>query len=147
MPKDNTRASGTLTVTLTKPDGAKNIQVIRNLIVDTGTAYIASRMNSTTQGVLSHMALGTGTTAAAAGDTTLETEGARQAFDTLSVTDNVLTYTATFAAGTATGAITEAGLFNDPSAGTMLCRTVFPVINKGVDDSLAIDWDVTISAS
>lgn len=145
--QDNLKASGTLTVTLTKPDGKSEKTVVRNLIVDTGTSYIASRMNSTAEGVLSHMAIGTSSTAAAAGDTTLGTESARVAFDTLSVTNNVLTYTATFGAGTGTGAIVEAGLFNDPTAGTMLCRTVFPVINKGVDDSLAIDWDVTISAS
>ena len=145
--QDNLKASGTLTVTLTKPDCKSEKTVVRNLIVDTGTSYIASRMNSTAEGVLSHMAIGTSSTAAAAGDTTLGTESARVAFDTLSVTNNVLTYTATFGAGTGTGAIVEAGLFNDPTAGTMLCRTVFPVINKGVDDSLAIDWDVTISAS
>ena len=145
--QDNLKASGTLTVTLTKPSGQTEKTVIKNLIVDTGTSYIASRMNSTAEGVLSHMAIGTGTAAAVAGDTVLGTETARVAFDTLSVTQNVLTYTATFGAGTGTGALTEAGLFNDPTAGTMLCRTVFPVINKGTDDSLAIDWDVTISAS
>jgi len=145
--KDNLKASGNLTVTLTKPSGAKETTVVKNLIVDTGTGYIASRMNSTAEGVLSHMAIGTDSTAAAAGDTTLGTETSRVAFDTLSVTNNVLTYTATFGAGVGTGAIVEAGLFNDPTTGTMLCRTVFPVINKGADDSLAIDWDVTISAS
>ena len=145
--QENLKAKGELKITLTKPNGDKEVHEVKNLIVDTGTAYIASRMNSTAESVLSHMAVGTDSTAAAAGNTTLGAESARVGFDTLGVLDNVLTYTATFAAGVATGALVEAGLFNDPSAGTMLCRTVFPVINKGVDDSLAIDWSVTISAS
>ena len=147
MPTENLKATGNLSITLTKPDGKQEKTVVKNLIVDSGTSYIASRMNSTAEGVLSHMAIGTDSTAAAAGNTALGSESARVAFDTLAVVANVLTYTATFPAGTGTGAIVEAGLFNDPTAGTMLCRTVFPVINKGVDDSLSIDWDVTISAS
>ena len=58
---------------------------------------------------------------------------------------NSITYVATFSAGEGTGAITEAGLFNASSAGDMLCRTVFPVINKGVNDSCTITWSVTVS--
>jgi hypothetical protein len=50
-----------------------------------------------------------------------------------------------FPAGTATGAITEAGIFNAATGGTMLCRTTFPVINKGSADSLAVTWVVTVS--
>jgi hypothetical protein len=52
---------------------------------------------------------------------------------------------ATFGAGVATGAITEAGVFNALTAGTMLCRTVFSVINKGALDTLVITWKVTVA--
>jgi hypothetical protein len=61
------------------------------------------------------------------------------------VSGNAITYTATFGAGTATGAVVEAGIFNASSGGTMLCRTVFPVINKNAGDSLAVTWVVTVS--
>ena len=44
-----------------------------------------------------------------------------------------------------TGAITEAGLFNASSSGTMLCRTVFSVVNKGASDAMTITWTVTVS--
>ena len=44
-----------------------------------------------------------------------------------------------------TGAITEAGIFNASSSGTMLCRTVFSVVNKGASDSMTITWTVTVS--
>jgi hypothetical protein len=54
-------------------------------------------------------------------------------------------YVATFSAGTGTGAITEAGIFNASSAGTLLCRTVFSVINKGALDTLVITWKVTVA--
>ena len=42
-------------------------------------------------------------------------------------------------------AITEAGVFNANSSGTMLCRTVFAAVNKGELDTMTISWDVTIS--
>lgn len=55
------------------------------------------------------------------------------------------TYTATFGAGIAFGAWTEAGLFTAASAGIMLSRTVFPVITKGPLDSITVTWTLTIS--
>ena len=62
-----------------------------------------------------------------------------------SVANDAVQYVATFAAGTGTGAITEAGIFNDAVTGTMLCRTVFAVINKGSLDTLTITWKVTVA--
>jgi hypothetical protein len=56
-----------------------------------------------------------------------------------------VTYIASFPAGTGTGAVVEAGVFNDPTAGTMLCRTVFAVVNKGADDAMSITWAITVS--
>lgn len=54
--------------------------------------------------------------------------------------------TAQVVAGTATFSLTEAGIFNAASAGTMLCRTVFPVINKGVNDTMTVTWTVNLVA-
>ena len=51
----------------------------------------------------------------------------------------MLLYTAT-AAGTGTGAVTEAGILNASSSGTLLCRTEFSVVNKGSADSMTITW-------
>jgi hypothetical protein len=90
------------------------------------------------------MAIGTGTATPAAGDTTLGTEAGRVT-TTGTATGNQVTYTSTFPAGTGTGAITEAGVFNANPAGTMLCRTTFPVVNKAAGDSIAITWVVTVS--
>ncbi|NBP02325.1 MAG: hypothetical protein EBU90_19850 [Proteobacteria bacterium] len=117
----------------------------KNLIVTNGKNFIASRMAGTTSAVMSHMAVGTGTTAAGVTDTALNTQTAIVALTSTTATDNTVTYTATFGAGVGTGALTEAGIFNAASAGTMLCRTVFPTINKQAADSISITWVVTIS--
>lgn len=59
-------------------------------------------------------------------------------------TTSVITYAATFAAGTGTGALVEAGIFNASSAGTMLCKTSFDVVNKQANDTIAITWTINI---
>ena len=107
--------------------------------------FIASRMKDATATAMSHMAIGTGSTAAASGNTTLGTESARQALTSTTVNNNAVSYVASFAAGTGTGAITEAGILNNSTGGTLLCRTVFSVVNKGASDSMTITWTITIS--
>jgi hypothetical protein len=142
-------ATGTLKITVTAPDGSvKQEQEVKNLVVTTGLGYIASRMKDATATAMSHMAIGTGTSAAAAGNTTLGTESARVALASTNVTANAVAYAATFPAGTPASltAITEAGIFNASSGGTMLCRTVFSVVNKDVGDTMSITWTVTMAA-
>ena len=128
-----------------------NDEVVRevdNLVVTAGKGYVASRMKSDVSGgsaIMSHMAIGSGSTSAAAGDTALGSQLGRVALTSTGISGAVLTYTASFAAGTGTGAVTEAGLYNASSSGTMLCRTVFSVVNKGSSDSMTITWTVTVS--
>jgi hypothetical protein len=145
---ENLKAKGELRIVLTGANGAvKEDQLIKNLVVNTGLNFIVNRMKDAVATPMSHMTLGTGTTAAAAGDTTLQTEigGARVTLTSTSVTANQITYIASFAAGVGTGAVTESGILNASSAGTMLCRTVFPVVNKQAGDSMTVTWTVTVS--
>lgn len=121
------------------------VQEVPNLVVTAGKNYVASRMKDTTDTAMSHMAVGSGTTAAANGDTALGTELDRNTLGSTTVTANEVAYVATFGAGEGTGAVTEAGLFNAASGGTMLCRTVFSVVNKGANDSMTITWTVSVS--
>lgn len=142
------KANGQLRIVVTAADGTvKEDKTVKNLVVDTGLNFIVKRMKDTTADVMSHMSLGTGTTAAAAADTTLQTEisGGRVTLTSTNVTANQITYIASFAAGVGTGAVTEAGIFNASSGGTMLCRTVFPVVNKQSGDSMTVTWTVTVS--
>ena len=140
------KAKGSLKVVLTGKDGqVKEEHFFDNLVVTTGKNFIASRMVGTSAGVMSHMAIGSSSTAAAAGDTALGSELGRVALASSGASANVVTYTATFPAGTGTGAVVEAGLLNASSAGTLLCRTVFAVVNKGADDAMSVTWTVTVS--
>lgn len=139
-------ANGVLNIVLRDENGdVKEEITVPNLVVDTGLDFIASRMVGTSSAVMSHMAVGSGTTNPAAGDTALETELGRVALSSSTATNNAVEYVATFGAGVGTGAITEAGILNASSGGTLLCRTEFAVINKGASDSMTITWTVTIS--
>lgn len=143
---ENLKASGSLRVVVTGKDGqVKEQHDFKNLIVTVGKNFVASRMVGTASAVMSHMAVGAGTSPAAAGDTALGSELGRVSLTSGTATGAVATYTATFPAGTGTGAVTEAGIFNNSTGGTMLCRTVFSVVNKGTDDAMSITWTVTIS--
>ena len=142
---DNSKATGKLTVEIKNDKGVVvETREVKNLVVDDGLEFIADRMKNNST-VMSHMAIGTGSTAAAASDTALGTEAARQALTSTTVTANAVAYVASFGAGTGTGAITEAGILNANSGGSLLCRTVFSVVNKGASDSMTITWTVTIS--
>ena len=145
MISDTIKVTGELKITVTKPDGKVHETVVPNLVVTTGKNFIASRMKDATATAMTHMAIGTGSTAAAAGNTTLGNEAGRVALTSTTVSANNVAYVATFPAGTGTGAITEAGLFNASSSGTLLCRTVFSVINKAAADTLGITWTVTVN--
>jgi len=148
MIKDDLTLKGRLDIVVTAEDGTvKQRESVKNLVVTTGKEFVASRMAGTSSSVMSHMAIGTGTTAAAAGDSTLGSQSARVSLTSTTATNNDVVYVATFAAGTpsSAAAITEAGIFNASTGGTMLCRTVFSEINKGTSDSLTITWTVTAS--
>jgi len=121
------------------------VQEVDNLVVTAGKGYVASRMKDTTATAMSHMAIGSGSTAAAANDTALGNELGRVALTSTTVSSAVVTYVASFPAGTGTGAVTEAGILNASSSGTLLCRTVFSVVNKGASDSMTVTWTVTVS--
>ena len=141
MINDGLKLKGKLAISL----NGKIIQEVDNLVVTAGKGYVASRMKDASATAMSHMAIGSGSTAAAASDTALGSELGRVALTSTNVSGAIVTYTATFAAGTATGAATEAAILNASSGGTMLCRTVFSVVNKGASDSMTVTWTVTVS--
>ena len=125
-------------------------QTTKNKVVDTGLSYIASRMKDGGPTQMTHMGIGNSSQTPAAGDTNLiGAISPRVALSTAggTVSGAIVTYTASFGAGVATGAITEAGIFSALTSGTMLCRTTFPVINKNSGDSLVITWQITMAAA
>ncbi len=145
MIQETIKATGKLNIKLFGPDGKiKEDKTVPNIVVTTGKTFIAARMVGTPT-AMSHMAIGSGTNDPVVGDTTLQTELGRVSLTSSASAGAVVTYIASFGAGTGTGAVTEAGILNASSAGTLLCRTEFAVVNKGADDSMTITWTITVS--
>lgn len=129
----------------------------RHLVVTAGKNYLAACMDNTSEPEnLKFHGYGTGTTAAAAGDTALQTE-----LTTQYATDNVRptgsqahstnTYTTVATLSPDTGgtiAVTEWGLLSQASnaGGTLLDRQVFSAVNLVAgSDSLATTYVLTFS--
>jgi len=146
---DEFGVQGHVRVELFGPDGAlKAERDVTNLVVTAGKNHIADQLKSSpAQAAMGWMAVGTGSTAPAAGDTLLGAEIDRNALTSRTAAANVVTYVGNWAAGDATNAaIAEAGIFNVVTANTitMLARATFTAINKGALDTLAITWTVTV---
>lgn len=134
---------------------------ISNLVTTVGKALVAGRINgSGSPAAATSIGIGTGTTAAAAGDTALETEkkadgtaaSGVHALATASVTASLVTTdttndtarlvgTITF---TASLAVTESGVFNADTDGTLLARQVFSAINVVSGDTLQLTWNFDV---
>jgi len=145
MIQDNFALTGALTIAIND----EVVQETKNLVVTAGKEWVADRMADANT-VMTHMEVGTGSTAAAAGDTSIQTaiSGGRNALTVSggTVSGATIVYAATWAAGDATAAITEAAILDTASgAGDMLARTVFSVVNKGAADSMTITWTITVS--
>lgn len=144
------KISGHWQMKLFGPDGVLKQEVSgENVITTNGkemlAAYLASAAASATVNPFKYVAIGTGSTAESASDTALATELTRTTGTASYVSGAIYQVTATFAAGTGTGAITEYGLFDSSTAGTMFNRDVETVINKGASDTLSVSMQVTLS--
>jgi len=132
--------------------------VISNLITTVGVSGIAARINgSGSPAAYTYIALGTGTDAAADADTQLVAEittsgGARASASVSLVTTDTagdtaqLQNTFNFTTG-GTFAITESGVLNAASTGTLLARQVFSAINVASGDSLQVTWKFDVDTN
>lgn len=146
--KDGMRIKGRLRIRVLGPRGeVKDERLVPNAITALGDAHVADQMSDQGGAAMSHMAVGSGT----GGTTTLNAEEARVALDSTTQgtggDDNDVVYVATFGAGVGTAALTEAGIFNDASVGTLFTYATFAAINKAAGDSLEITWTVTFGAT
>lgn len=126
--------------------------VIHNLVTSAGKEAIASRLISNTVAPWSHIAIGSGIVAPSASDTTLGSEittngGARAAATTglitTDVTNDTAQYTVTF---TFTGPVTvsETGLFNAASGGTMIARVLKGPASFVAGETLTVTWRLDV---
>lgn len=141
------KATGNVFYTLVDAAGnVKETREVKNLVVTTGKTAVAAALaeSPASTDFMPYIAIGTGTTGAVAGDTTLETEVSRK-LGAKSSTTNVWQNTASFGAGEGTGAITEAGLLSSAVSGTLFARQTFAAINKSATDILIVTWQVTFA--
>jgi hypothetical protein len=119
----------------------------KNLATDgLKTAIAAKLAGSGTGGTPSHMACGSGTNAAAAGDTTLQTEIGRVALNSQSSVANVTTLIAVFNPADCVGSWNELGLFTAGVAGTLTNRVKLnTTIPKSDDDTVTVTWTITVN--
>jgi hypothetical protein len=120
---------------------------IPNIVTTVGKNFVASRLSSNTPLVMSHMAVGSSQTPQTVGDTLLKQELLRSALFSSITTLSETEFVASFAPpGSGTRLLTEAGIFNSATAnaGTMLCRTTFPIITQTTADTIAISWVVSV---
>lgn len=148
MVKDSLKVTGEVNIKLLDSNGNIKQEIQKsNLVVTTGKQFITSRLVSNTSLPMNHMAIGHGTNPATLGDAQLSSESGngRVSIATPTISGSTLTFTGIFPGTYGEGAITEAGIFNSNAGGTMLCRTVFPAVQKEQDDTIAISWAITIN--
>lgn len=126
---------------------------VNDLITTAGRAWLAKRIGADVGSPMTHMAVGTTTTAPALGDTGLPGEIKRKALSTNSVlTANVYTAVMTIggSADSVTSiAITEAGVFNHANSGQGVCfqRVTFSAVTLGNSDLLKITLETNVGSS
>ena len=147
------KLKGRLHIAVWNDDGTlADEQIVDNLIVTVGKAAIANQLTAGSPSpdplLVNYVALGTGTNAPAAGDTTLQTETYRKVTASANNVSNVASITGFFTAAETSGTFREAGLFIAGTAsdntGTLLSRVAINIA-KTTAQTMTISWSITIS--
>lgn len=117
------------------------------MIVNSGLNLMRGFLNGEVLDPPTHIAVGTGTTAAAAGDTALETETIRSFMTpTKQSTAGVMNYTITIPSTEGNGtSLSEVGVLNAISGGDLLSRQVHAGYSK--TDNFSVKYKVTHTLS
>lgn len=147
---DGAKLIGRWEIILTGPEGhIKEARSGQNVITTVGkellARYLSSAATAAATNTIRYIAIGTGATAEAAGDTALGTELSRATGVCTYTSGAIFEVAASFAAGVGTGAIAEYGLLNSSTGGTLFSRDTETVINKGAGDSLSVICKLTLS--
>lgn len=146
---DTLGVTGRVVVEVHHEDGRTETIEQDNLIVNAGRNRIAALIAEVSSAFPSHMEIGTGTTAAAVGDTALETAVVRNAIVSATESSGVATFKSFFSKSDANGStISEVGMFDQSSGGTMFCRALLSTtVAKTSTISLSITWTWTFSGT
>jgi hypothetical protein len=154
---DKLGIKGNLSIVLTDAQGnVKDTREVPNKVTSDGLNHILARLGTSGGGAtyMNYMAIGTTADATPEDGTSsiLKTEASGLTRVATTITYNTtlkqIIYVADFPTSnpSADAAVREAGIFSASTAGTLLCRTVFAVVNKLTTDSLRITWKITLTA-
>lgn len=148
--KRDVRMKGEWFITLYGPDGkVKDVRQGFNVVTTVGKEFLASFLSSAAAGAATftgrYIAIGSDSTAESAANTALGTELSRHTGTASYLSGQIFQVTATFAAGSGTGAIAEYGLLSSSTGGTLIARDTESVINKGASDTLTVVAQMTLS--
>lgn len=145
MIKDDLKATGIVNIKQYNSTGNLIKEfTVNNLVVNSGVSFIISRMYSSTENPMSHMAIGGTFGSPVPSEATLGSEITRVALTSTTIVGNSIVFVAEFGAGVGTGIIQEAGIFNAASSGIMLNRVSFGSVNKNSSDTIVITWTLTL---
>jgi hypothetical protein len=155
MYKANVEAVGVWKFTIrdAKTGKIKREKITKNIIPTIGRTAIACQLanQQTYEMGAKYIAIGTGTTPAANGDTTLETEVYRKAVSSDAYANNVAYIAGFFTADEDNGNYKEFGIFGDgiatESSGSVdtgiLYSRVLESIDKSALETLTVEWSIT----
>ena len=141
---DGIKLKGDLTLIQRDQEGKEiSREEKHNLIVSAGKVFLAKLLGKIETVGFDYLQIGTGTTAAAAGDTALEIYYKEEVDVPTYEADYKTLFDVTFSF-TEAKAITEAGIFNGAHAGapTMLSRVVFAAKNMANGETLQLVWRI-----
>lgn len=142
---DSIKLSGKVKIQVFESDDLINEINIPNIITTVGKAYVASRIANGSTTAMSHMAIGSSQTVQTLNDTFVIQENLRASLYSITVTGSEVEYVAIFTPPSGTDrSISEAGILNAASAGSLLCRTTFPPITQSTSQTVAITWVVSV---
>ena len=151
MPAANALLTANLTVEVRDAVTGEllHMQQKKNLVVDAGLNLIRDLLDGDAVAGLTHMAVGTGTAAAAASDTALGTEVHRGAVTQRVSAAKQLVVKWFVNSTSANGStLAEVGLFNAASGGTMFARAkLATAITKSSAITVQIIWTINMAAA
>lgn len=151
---DKVKTQGIVELVCRRADGSiKWVHKTHNLITSAGKAQLALLAGDASATPFTYLAVGSSSTAPAAGNTTLGTELTTNGFaraaatvsrTTTNVTNDTLRLVHTWtASGSAT--VEEAGVFNASSSGTMLGRALTTTKSFVTGETLTLTYDVVFA--
>lgn len=115
-----------------------------NLVVEDGFNLAAALIAGEAVSAISHMAAGDSSIEPVLADSDLQgTEQARTTVNT-SRSDNEITYTANFSGISSDVDVSEFGLFNNSSGGTMFARFLTETFTLFAGQDMEIDWTIRV---